>query len=583
MKILKLFLLLTFGFFLSRCGTVDSSINGRPPSVLEGAKILDTSEVKFFEFAKMNGEDPATALQLTKEWVKTQSNVAEAESIDDFNLRIKLKSGLSVNFALMPINKDGFCSFRGGGHETSGLGTSSDILTKPINNKKVLIYAAAFDDFYKTGEMEKLLSIFNKSKIKFDVKLLKNLECSPDIISTFGDYGLVIMDTHGQPDGFLTGSKINFDTIPTEEIEVQSKIQNSFPSSDIYNKILSGELYLGISVYRDFSNPSWKRTVNRTGIYQIWASAKHISGLTDMPNTVILANCCFSGYGNTPPKAYFPTPIRQAFIGKKLISYYGYTYNDNFSREVSDLFAKEMEITLVQALVIDLDSTKIANLDENNNEYYDKYYTPSRPIHGELYLRHFNSDDYIFNECADVFTDNRDGIIYKSVCMGKQIWMAENLRYNAPGSVFYDDLPANGTIYGKLYDWSTAMNGSASSTANPSGVQGICPKGWHIPSPAEWDYLKIVVAKNNIGDLKDKNLWNTPNLGATDLYGFSARGGGWYYQDIFQQLNKFGSYITSEQLPSGGSNEYQFKYWTTTLDKVASGGSKKISCRCVKD
>ncbi len=47
----------------------------------------------------------------------------------------------------------------------------------------------------------------------------------------------------------------------------------------------------------------------------------------------------------------------------------------------------------------------------------------------------------------------------------------------------------NYTIYGVLYNWAAAMAGSESSSNNPSGVQGICPQGWHIPSDAEWTQL----------------------------------------------------------------------------------------------
>src|SRR4030042_875983 len=54
----------------------------------------------------------------------------------------------------------------------------------------------------------------------------------------------------------------------------------------------------------------------------------------------------------------------------------------------------------------------------------------------------------------------------------------------------------NYMTYGVLYNWSAAMNGAASSIANPSGVQGVCPTGWHLPSDAEWTQLTDYLAAN---------------------------------------------------------------------------------------
>ncbi len=104
--------------------------------------------------------------------------------------------------------------------------------------------------------------------------------------------------------------------------------------------------------------------------------------------------------------------------------------------------------------------------------------------------------------------------VYQTVQIGDQIWMAENLKTTryadgsdiplVEGSVEWDALTATGKaycwydnsttnrdIYGGLYTWSAAMNGAASSEANPSGVQGVCPDGWHLPSDAEWKELEI--------------------------------------------------------------------------------------------
>ena len=104
-----------------------------------------------------------------------------------------------------------------------------------------------------------------------------------------------------------------------------------------------------------------------------------------------------------------------------------------------------------------------------------------------------------------------EGNIYDAVQIGNQIWMAENLRTShyadgtyittgisdattpgkiPPGSI--DNVPK----YGYLYNWPAVMHNSASSESNPSGVQGICPNGWHVPSLAEMEQL-IAYMKSN--------------------------------------------------------------------------------------
>jgi uncharacterized protein (TIGR02145 family) len=124
---------------------------------------------------------------------------------------------------------------------------------------------------------------------------------------------------------------------------------------------------------------------------------------------------------------------------------------------------------------------------------------------------------------SGTFIDARDDQTYRWVRIGDQIWMAENLNFNASGSVCYDDDPANCAVYGRLYDWPTLMNGTPSSSASPSGVQGVCPAGWHVPSDAEWitltDFLDNRETEGTM--LKSVIGWAYDGNG-TDNYGFSA-------------------------------------------------------------
>ncbi len=104
-------------------------------------------------------------------------------------------------------------------------------------------------------------------------------------------------------------------------------------------------------------------------------------------------------------------------------------------------------------------------------------------------------DDMNNNSCTSTFTDARDGEVYTVVTIGNQCWMAENLRYEVPGNVSLDTIdPANpSTTYGRLYDWATLMNGASTSSSNPSGVLGICPSGWHLPSDSEWNEMEMAL------------------------------------------------------------------------------------------
>ena len=89
-----------------------------------------------------------------------------------------------------------------------------------------------------------------------------------------------------------------------------------------------------------------------------------------------------------------------------------------------------------------------------------------------------------------------DGNVYNTVKIGDQCWMKENLRtthYVDGVEISHISCPGNDhnniTDYGYLYDWNTAMNGESSDNSNPSGVRGVCPIGWHLPSMAEWIQL----------------------------------------------------------------------------------------------
>lgn len=232
-------------------------------------------------------------------------------------------------------------------------------------------------------------------------------------INSYGDYGLVIIDTHGLPDGFLLGTKIKFSTPPTNEADIRDAVIQQ-AGQEFYDMFLNGE----VGCYSDYgvvSNLDGYR-YNQPSITEMefYVTSKYINSRSLWSSTIVLGNMCYSGantFGERP--VYFSSiPIRSAFLNRDLISYYGYAKDNDRSDVVTDSLSKQMENLLVKSFLVDGDSTGAAHLDPDKLEYRD-YRNPN------LKFKHFNKENYCYGLCINVFTDNRDGIIYKSVCMGK--------------------------------------------------------------------------------------------------------------------------------------------------------------------
>ena len=151
----------------------------------------------------------------------------------------------------------------------------------------------------------------------------------------------------------------------------------------------------------------------------------------------------------------------------------------------------------------------------------------------------------------NVFIDPRDGTQYKTVKIGDQIWMSENLKYLPEVSGIPEKLPEtlpnyyvldydgtsvaeakateNYKTYGVLYNWPAAMNGAPESNTNPSGVQGVCPVGWHFPSMPEWVQLIDYLGGEDVAAKKLMETGTTHWHSETDAdnaSGFTALPGG---------------------------------------------------------
>jgi len=224
---------------------------------------------------------------------------------------------------------------------------------------------------------------------------------------------------------------------------------------------------------------------------------------------------------------------------------------------------------------------------------------------------------------------------YNTIKIGSQWWMAENLKENvypdwadiptvsddnSSGSsddewdalgdmddafCYYDDSYTNRSTFGTLYNWAAVMNGGNSSSENPSGVQGVCPTGWHVPSDAEWKELEsylgmspaeVEAATGNRGIDEGSELagnaeeWNDGALESNAQFGTSGfmalpggcrfASGGWFYD-----INTYGYWSSATEYEDDNS-----RIWYRELSYIATGvsrfnGSKSygFSVRCVRD
>ena len=189
--------------------------------------------------------------------------------------------------------------------------------------------------------------------------------------------------------------------------------------------------------------------------------------------------------------------------------------------------------------------------------------------------------------------DDRDGQIYKTVEIGEQTWMAENLNYaylslesdSDSLSFCYDNDPLNCSKYGRLYRWSAAMDsagmfsttgkGCGYSVCLPTGnVRGVCPEGWHLPSKNEIfnsDYSNPIYWQDSISS------WYMSGL-TIPASGYMGQIGGFDYK------NKYAGLWTSSEVASDGYAFSLFlRYDDSFTRKDGDNKNNGYSVRCLKD
>ena len=217
---------------------------------------------------------------------------------------------------------------------------------------------------------------------------------------------------------------------------------------------------------------------------------------------------------------------------------------------------------------------------------------------------------------------DHEGNVYATVQIGNQCWMRENLRtkhyadgvaipaggsntsYTEPYYYDYSSHSLPLATRGYLYNWPAAMHSASSSSANPSGVQGICPTGWHLPSDAEWTQLTNYVgsqseytcggSSSNIAKaLASETGWNSSTntcaVGndptSNNATGFSAVPAGYCNGSSFINAGNYAYFWSSTQDESNSSYAWyrNLYYASAYVTRGSSSKSYGFSVRCLRD
>lgn len=178
------------------------------------------------------------------------------------------------------------------------------------------------------------------------------------------------------------------------------------------------------------------------------------------------------------------------------------------------------------------------------------------------------------------FTDARDGQVYKYTTIGNQVWMAENLKFDAPYSLCYGKIDGFCDTFGRFY--SLHVNGELFDLFDQELLDTICPAGWHVPSTDEWTLLSITMGEGAeaMSRLKSSDDFGERYEQGTDICGYNALPAGYWL------LNG----NTSEEYVSS-------VFWTSTAINMNSSyavglswkgitygvNQPKMSIRCVKN
>ncbi len=176
--------------------------------------------------------------------------------------------------------------------------------------------------------------------------------------------------------------------------------------------------------------------------------------------------------------------------------------------------------------------------------------------------------------------DERDGHTYKTVKIGDQTWMAENMKFKCEGRFWVAD-----SEY--FYTWTSALNDEKLFDEDnlPRIVRGICPEGWHVPSLADFKSLLVYVGGEDSAGINLKSV----DDGGSDIYGFSAKLVGYYstwyrkIQDAGDQVNFWAADNSYAREGYANALKIGTSFWKSVGRIEESASDYGSSVRCLKD
>ena len=193
-----------------------------------------------------------------------------------------------------------------------------------------------------------------------------------------------------------------------------------------------------------------------------------------------------------------------------------------------------------------------------------------------------------YPECGTVenpvsFTNPADLEEYQTIRIGCECWLAENLRTNAAGAVYYDEDEAN-KPFGKLYDWNAAVavnNTEMTAKTGAKYIQGVCPEGWSIPSVGQ--YTTLMVEGLDALKSNEEGTWLPGKLG-TNASGFNMKGAGLYEAGQFKRMLGYADFWTSVTVEGNSTvaTAVEARYDCDEMMPKNMSKENKISVRCVR-
>lgn len=204
--------------------------------------------------------------------------------------------------------------------------------------------------------------------------------------------------------------------------------------------------------------------------------------------------------------------------------------------------------------------------------------------------------------------DARDGQTYKTVTIGSQTWMAENLNIEyvlgccgyGSGCCCSDETKCSEYLakYGRLYKWSVAMDSAGKWSSDGIGcgygrtcsrthrIRGVCPEGWHLPDTTEWKTLFTAVGGRETAGkmLKSTSGWNKLSNG-TDSFSFSVLPAGEMETDTgdFSGEGDIAYFWSSSEDGYAGAYMFKFNYYGEYSFDLSDNKIRRVSVRCLKD